>query len=199
MRCDSDNSGKELIEIHASAGPPPKSRGEVSEAAFLAKASSLGFPVAKPWGDSQPYDFVLDSGHGMLRIQIKSTSCYRGHRYGVAAGGCSRLYTSDDIDFIVAHIVPLDLWYVIPIEAFEGIAMLRFNPRGPGRAKYEKYAEAWCLLASPRRARTAKRPPVLCRSKELSVRCAICPCLTLELLLKRSNKSKSADRTVRPS
>jgi len=29
-----------------------KRRGEVAEAAFLAKAASLGFGVAKPWGDS---------------------------------------------------------------------------------------------------------------------------------------------------
>src|SRR5438445_10757609 len=44
-----------------STGP---STGEPSEAAFLLKAASLGFGVAKPWGDSERYDFILDS-HGL--------------------------------------------------------------------------------------------------------------------------------------
>src|SRR5207253_9946140 len=41
-----------------------KRKGELSEAAFLLKAASLGFGVAKPWGDSERYDFILDS-HGL--------------------------------------------------------------------------------------------------------------------------------------
>ncbi len=31
-----------------------KRLGEIAEAAFLAKASGMGFGVAKPWGDSEP-------------------------------------------------------------------------------------------------------------------------------------------------
>jgi hypothetical protein len=38
-----------------------KRRGEMAEAAFLAKAAELGFGIAKPWGDSDPFDFVLHS------------------------------------------------------------------------------------------------------------------------------------------
>src|SRR5206468_3484935 len=40
-----------------------KRKGELSEAAFLLKAAGQGFGVAKPWGDSERYDFILDS-HG---------------------------------------------------------------------------------------------------------------------------------------
>src|SRR5881398_2739497 len=40
-----------------------KRKGELSEAAFLLKAAGLGFGFAKPWGDSERYDFILDS-HG---------------------------------------------------------------------------------------------------------------------------------------
>src|SRR5262249_36592856 len=36
-----------------------KRTGEFSEAAFLTKATSLGFKVAKPWGDSERYDFIV--------------------------------------------------------------------------------------------------------------------------------------------
>jgi PD-(D/E)XK endonuclease len=39
-----------------------KLTGERSEAAFLNRAAALGFGVAKPWGDSLRYDFILDNG-----------------------------------------------------------------------------------------------------------------------------------------
>jgi hypothetical protein len=37
-----------------------KRRWELVEAAFLLKAQSMGFRVARPWGDSDRYDFILD-------------------------------------------------------------------------------------------------------------------------------------------
>jgi hypothetical protein len=38
-----------------------KRRGELAELAFTLKAASLGFAVSKPYGDSERYDFILDS------------------------------------------------------------------------------------------------------------------------------------------
>jgi hypothetical protein len=38
----------------------------------------------------------------------------------VANGRCgppARVYTIDDIDFLVGYVVPEDIWYVIPVEA----------------------------------------------------------------------------------
>jgi hypothetical protein len=58
----------------------PKRRGEVSELAFFHKAASLGFGVAKPWGDSERYDFILDSGQRLWRVQVKS-GCHHHNRY----------------------------------------------------------------------------------------------------------------------
>jgi len=37
----------------------PKQSGEISQAAFLLKARTMGFKVALPWGDSERYDFVV--------------------------------------------------------------------------------------------------------------------------------------------
>jgi len=39
----------EIPQLHAVGITTRKRRGEIAEAAFLAKASSLGFGVAKPW------------------------------------------------------------------------------------------------------------------------------------------------------
>ena len=38
----------------------------------MRKAASLGFAVAKPWGDSDRYDVVARSDKNFWRVQIKS-------------------------------------------------------------------------------------------------------------------------------
>src|SRR3989442_11660140 len=60
-----------------------KRRGELAELAFVYKAASLGFGVAKPYGDSERYDFILDSGSKLWRIQEKSTSTLLNGMYHV--------------------------------------------------------------------------------------------------------------------
>jgi hypothetical protein len=56
----------------------PKLQGELIELAFLHKAVSLGFAVAKPYGDSERYDFIVDYRDNidrkLLRVQVKSTA-----------------------------------------------------------------------------------------------------------------------------
>ena len=80
---DESGVGVEGVEIYACAwrGKPTKRRttkwtrkrwGEAMEAAFLNKAVEMGFGVAKPWGDSERYDFVVH-GKRMWRVQVKAT------------------------------------------------------------------------------------------------------------------------------
>src|SRR6478609_9154068 len=47
-----------------------KRGGELSEAALALKARTLGFMVAKPWGDSELYDFILGWGERLWRVQL---------------------------------------------------------------------------------------------------------------------------------
>jgi hypothetical protein len=164
----------EIITIHAVAAPDCKRRGEASEAEFIARASGFDFRVAKPWGDSDPYDVLIGSGHGFWRVQVKRAT-YSRREYVTKAGGGSSIYTKDDIDFIAAHLVQENIWYIVPVEAFEGSTMLQFNPRTRGKRRYEKYREAWCLLACKPKARGWKDIPTVCRCKDLPVRCASCP------------------------
>jgi hypothetical protein len=166
------------LTLHASARPTRKRRGEAAEAAFLARATHLGFSVLIPWGDSNRYDSVVDFGHGLLRIQVKSATCYRDHRYRVKTTGANgQVYTIDDIDFFVGYIFTENIWYIVPVEALGQRKGIRFYPhtRRPSRAMYEKYREAWCLLDCPRKNRGWKDVPVLCRSREVGTQCAICP------------------------
>jgi PD-(D/E)XK endonuclease len=136
---------------HPRLRPNTKRTGERSEAAFLHKASSLGFGVARPWGDSERYDFILDNGRQLLRIQTKATNSLRAQAYETRAtyttGKRRAVYTRNDIDFLVAHVIPLDLWYILPVEICTPQPMLRFYPhRQAKKMRLEQYREAWHLL-----------------------------------------------------
>jgi hypothetical protein len=178
MRKKNNNSGekhaKDGIDLQAVAHDNSKRSGEAVEAAFLAKVCKLRIPVCKPWGDSERYDFVVDWGKGFWRVQVKGGSNYSGSSYKVGKGGGAKPFMKEDMDFVVAHIVAEDLWYVVPIEIAEGLAGLWFNPRST-RARFEKYREAWCLLDCPRKGRGRGDIPGRCRSEEMKVRCAVCP------------------------
>ena len=167
----------EVIELQAVAEPTRKSCGEAAEAAFLARATHLGFSVCLPWGDSERYDSVVTLGHGFLRVQVKSATRYRETRYRVKTTGASgTVYTAAEIDFFVAYIVPEDIWYIIPIAAIGRRKGARVYPNThSSHGHFEKYREAWCLLACHPKARGWKDIPVTCRCKHLKVRCALCP------------------------
>jgi hypothetical protein len=128
-----------------------KKKGEAAELAFMLKAVSLGFGVAKPWGDSERYDFILDSGTRLTRVQIKSSSALHNGTYCVNANRHSYLtsfaYRIGEIDFVIAQIVPEDCWYVIPLEAILPRKSLRIYPEKDSRGwEYGKYREAWHLI-----------------------------------------------------
>ena len=38
------------------------------------------------------------------------------------------VYTADDIDVLAAHVVPLDVWYVVPVAALAAGTSLRLYP-----------------------------------------------------------------------
>jgi hypothetical protein len=140
-----------IPKIHAVGLTTRKAHGEAAEAAFLAKATSLGFGVARVWGDSERYDFIADSSTRLWRIQVKSTVRFVDSHYTVKCRGNNRRYATGEIDFLAVYIVPEDLWYVVPISIAEQHPQLYFFPqRTTSRGICEIYREAWCQLACPR-------------------------------------------------
>jgi PD-(D/E)XK endonuclease len=146
--------------------PNTKRTGERSEAAFLYQASQRRFAICKPWGDSERYDFILDNRPipearpersrtvHLFRIQIKCTDCLRADAYETRAtysvGRRHVPYNKRDIDFIAAHVVPLNIWYIIPVEICTPQPMLRFYPHRQAKLmRLEPYREAWHLLDPP--------------------------------------------------
>jgi hypothetical protein len=127
-----------------------KARGALGELAFALKAASLGFGVSKPHADTEHYDFIVDSGKRLSRVQVKSTSSvfHSGYRASSYRGAYST-YKPDEIDFLVAYIVPRNIWYVIPVSAIEDSTCMTFYPDGCRNGGHlEVYREAWHLLAS---------------------------------------------------
>jgi PD-(D/E)XK endonuclease len=102
----------------------PKRTGEHSEIAFLYRSDQRQFAISRPFGDSEKYDFILDNRPRPVvtlnRIQVKCTECLRAGGYETRAtytvGKGRAVCTKRDIDFIAAHVVPLDIWYIIPVE-----------------------------------------------------------------------------------
>jgi PD-(D/E)XK endonuclease len=109
----------------------------------------LGLKVTKPWGDSERYDFVVDAGGRFWRVQIKCTVAMHAGGYHIQPihsvyGERKAVYTEAEIDVLAAHIVPLDVWYVVPVQAIAAGTSLRLYPDGGcERARFEKYREAW--------------------------------------------------------
>jgi hypothetical protein len=132
-----------------------KRMGELAELGFMFRAASYGIGVAKPYGDSFPYDFLTQHGKRLLRVQVKSCFSLERHKPGfpivVAChwGQSQMNYSIDDVDFIAAFIAKYDTWYLIPMESLGRKKCIRVYPRkrrSGASDPYEKYQEAWNLL-----------------------------------------------------
>ena len=124
----------------------PKRQGEIAELAFFHKASSLGYAVAKPYGDSLPYDFLLDARGRLVRVQVKSVSVADRGSYRVAcSGGGARKhpYSPREVDILAAYVLPHDAWYLIPVRAISPRVAIRLCPHRPSRRRFERFREAW--------------------------------------------------------
>ncbi len=85
-------------------------------------------------------------------VEIATYAFGGGHRYRTAS--CHSRdsykdlpYTADDIDFLVAYIVPRDFW-LVPVKPVPPVVGMCFYPLGCRRGGYcEAYRDAWHLMA----------------------------------------------------
>jgi hypothetical protein len=130
-----------------------KQQGEWAELLFMARAAEQGLAIARPWGDSAPYDVAIVVTNprrqrpDLLRVQVKSTQCQRHQGYKCHVDSNSVPYRPDQLDFIAAYIITVAVWFIIPIQATQGQSEVLLSPRHPN-SKYAEYEEAWHLLRS---------------------------------------------------
>ncbi|SRR6266498_3828952 len=129
-------------ELIQTAKLDSKHRGELAELAFMRKAASLGFAVAKPWGESDRYDVVVRFDKTFWRVQIKSVldKSRSRHYFRVHTNDSRRhTYSAKDIDFLVAYVFAEDVWYVFPAHVVEQKKSVCVNPRSK-KSRFESLA-----------------------------------------------------------
>lgn len=126
-----------------------KQRGEWVEMRFMARAAEEGLQVSKPYGESAAYDFIVEHASRCLRIQVKSTIHKRpsGHHSCPVHASNNRLYPEGAFDFAAILLIPLNVWYLIPLAQIIGRRSAFFTP-GLKTSKFGQYEEAWHLLTS---------------------------------------------------
>ena len=52
--------------------PNTKDIGILSELKVITELVEMGFIVSQPYGDNAPYDFIVDTGDKVLKVQVKT-------------------------------------------------------------------------------------------------------------------------------
>jgi hypothetical protein len=102
----------------------------------------------------QRYDFVVDSGRNLWRVQVKTTEHMLNGLYLVGihhrANRRVHTYTESEIDFVAVYILREQTWYILPVREVTEHRSLLFRPKGYARRDpYAHYREAWHLLRQP--------------------------------------------------
>lgn len=141
------------ILVGKESGMHTKKRGELSELAFLYKATGLGFNVSKPYGDCAQYDFIVEHLGRVSKVQVKSTSHLNKSRTGYQQNcrrnwnAGTRYYEAGEVDYFAFHVAPRDTWYIVPFEVVERTGYFLLRPQDRKRDRqWGKYREAWDLL-----------------------------------------------------
>ena len=123
-----------------------KKRGEWAELCFAARALREGLCLARPWGESSGYDFVIDqTGGRIVRVQVKSTIFHEGEGYSCTLKNSRGPYKKNAFDFVAAYVIPEDIWYILPEKKVRGMWSVGLHPELQV-SKYGEYEDAWHLL-----------------------------------------------------
>ena len=97
-------------------------KGNLTEQKCLLKCLEFGYVVSKPLFDNARYDFIIDTGKQLLRIQVK-TSCwlddeekafsFNGYSQHSTGNGNKRMkYTNKEIDYFMTE--KNNIFYLYP-------------------------------------------------------------------------------------
>jgi hypothetical protein len=131
-----------------------KKKGEYAELCFAAASSLRGLIVSFPGGDSAKYDFVIDNGKKLYKVQVKSTSRIatkniKDPSYNFVAGSghsSKKAYLEKDIDFVVCVELVTMNYYIIPINKLKSVKVT-VRPAS-SNCKNKLYKNNWQLLTT---------------------------------------------------
>ena len=132
----------------------------IGEVLFLAQTMELGLIASRPYAPCK-YDFVVDNGSTLMRVQVKMITATRptessGDVYVGKIGSGTRSktkYTKNDVDFLAILCHPVNVWYIIPIEEAGDTLSMYFYPHRSligdfSTGKHEKYFNRWDDMVS---------------------------------------------------
>lgn len=119
-------------------------KGALTEQRCFIKCIEMGFTVSKPIFDNARYDFILDTGKNLLRIQVKTShwkdeeksafifNCYSQH--SLSNGNKIMKYTKEEIDFFMTEQDGVFYLYPAPDQGIKE-KTLRVKPTKTGQTK----------------------------------------------------------------
>jgi len=123
-----------------------KKRGEWAELVFAIRAIEQGLQLARTWGGASGYDFTVDQGARIVRVQVKSTIFKEAAEgYSCTLKDSKGPYKKNSFDFVAAYVIPEDVWFILPEKKIRGMWSVGLYPKLE-TAKYRAYQEAWYLL-----------------------------------------------------
>lgn len=87
-------------------------KGQLTEQKCFVKCLEAGYLISKPLFDNARYDFILDTGEKLLRIQVKSSAwneehsafTFNGYSQHSTGNGNKRMkYTTKEIDYFMTE------------------------------------------------------------------------------------------------
>jgi hypothetical protein len=121
--------------------------GNSSEAIVLAAYLEAGFAISIPFGAGASYDLVVDTGHRLFKVQVKtawlSHGCvhYKSQRRQPGHGLTRRTYREGEVDYFVAYCPANENLYAVPALNHGTHGRLRLEPTKNGQAKFVRLAD----------------------------------------------------------
>lgn len=116
--------------------------GKVSELEFAKICIDLGYVVSKPINDHGGYDYIIQSGHQLKRIQVRATeSPNKEGRYKI---NCT---SKKGFDFLALYLRDINIWYIIPKHVITCVTvMVRPNKSNNIKSKFDHYKDNWNII-----------------------------------------------------
>lgn len=98
-------------------------KGQLTEQKCFVKCLEAGYTVSKPLFDNARYDFILDTGARLLRIQVKTSVWNEEHsafsfngysQHSIGNGNKRMKYTNTEIDYFMTE--KDGVFYLYPAE-----------------------------------------------------------------------------------
>lgn len=103
-----------------------KDVGIETELEVLTKLVKLGFIVSQPYGDNAPYDFIVDNGEKLLKIQVKTAEERQNNSLRISLSkreGSKRIkrkkYKNLKIDGVIAYSKTKKEFYYINLHKYK--------------------------------------------------------------------------------